>query len=344
MHPGKFTLVPALLLLFSASLFSRTPSAPIDTTQTACQRQAMRLLDEALALMQKHYYKKDSVQWSSLIAGAKEQLKTSGNCEEAYKTVNWCFGQLKENHSFLMPAPRAAVYNNDTTALAEKPQLKYLVGDIEGRLLDAHTAYISIPWVGTTDSTICHLVADSLQSLIARLDATGITKWIVDLRKNRGGNCWPMLAGVGPLLGNGTCGYFVSNTEKVPISYHDGAAMHGKYIRCRSTLAYKVKPANTSIAVLMGPRTSSAGEIVALAFRGKDQVSFYGAPTAGLTTANSTYMLSDKSMLVLTVCLEADRNGKVCEGKMLPDEIIDTDGPEKHDKVMARAKMWLDTK
>ena len=27
-------------------------------------------------------------------------------------------------------------------------------------------------------------------------------------------------------------------------------------------------------------------------------------------------------MLVLTVCLEADRTGKVCEGKIMPDETI----------------------
>jgi carboxyl-terminal processing protease len=151
-----------------------------------------------------------------------------------------------------------------------------------------------------------------------------------------------MLAGVGPLLGDGVCGYFVSNTEKVPISYKDGAAMHGRYVRCRSNKNYRTKSEGTRIAVLMGKSTSSAGEIVALAFKGKEHVSFYGAPTAGLTTANSTYMLSDKSMLVLTVCLEADRTGLVCEGRLVPDEYVDNDDTAKRDKVIARARMWLD--
>jgi C-terminal processing protease CtpA/Prc len=96
------------------------------------------------------------------------------------------------------------------------------------------------------------------------------------------------------------------------------------------------------IAILMGPRTCSAGEIVALAFKGKKQVSFYGAPTAGLTTANSTYMLSDKSMLVLTVCMEADRAGRVCDGRLMPDEIVDVNSSSKRDNVIAKARTWLD--
>ncbi|HEY4149864.1 MAG TPA: S41 family peptidase [Chitinophagaceae bacterium] len=341
MHPGKFTLITALLFLCMVTLYGHP--LPEDTSKSPCQLRAMHLLDEALDLMQKHYYKKRGVDWDSLVAGAKARLCASGGCDEAYQTINWCFDQLQESHSFIMQPQRAAVYNYDTASLKEKPSLKDLVGEIEGRLLDDGIAYITVPWVGTTDSLICTAIADSLQGLIARLDGKGARKWIVDLRKNSGGNCWPMLAGIGPLLGDGTCGYFVSNSERVPISYSDGAAMHGKYIRCRCTKVYKRKTDSARIAVLVGPRTCSSGEIVALAFKGKDQVSFYGQPTAGLTTANSTYMLSDKSMLVLTVCLEADRTGRVCEGKLVPDEIVNTDsGSRQSDKAIARARMWLD--
>ena len=341
MHPGKFILVPAFLFLFLTSLYSR--ALPSDTSKSPCQLRALHLLDEALDLMQKHYYKKRGVEWDSLIANARARLCASGSCDEAYQTINWCFGQLQESHSFIMQPTRAAVYNYDTAALKEKPALKDLVGEIEGRLLGNGIAYITVPWVGTTDSAICTAVADSLQQTIARLDGQGAHKWIVDLRKNSGGNCWPMLAGIGPLLGDGTCGYFVSRTEKVAISYSDGAAMQGKYTRCRCSKTYKRKTDSIRIAVLMGPRTCSSGEIVALAFKGKAEVSFYGQPTAGLTTANSTYTLSDKSMLVLTVCMEADRTGRVCEGRLVPDEIVSTDnGSRQNDKVIARASMWLD--
>jgi len=167
MPPGKFILFSALLLLCASPLYSRDySSSPPDTSKSACQAQAMRLLTEAMDLMQKHYYKKDRVQWDTLIAEAKAKLVASGSCEEAWQTIDWCFGQLKENHSFIMPPSRAAVYNYDTASLKVKPSLKDLVGEIEGKLLDNGIAYITVPWVGTTDSIICAAVADSLQQLL----------------------------------------------------------------------------------------------------------------------------------------------------------------------------------
>ncbi|MBS1567504.1 MAG: hypothetical protein JST39_24180, partial [Bacteroidetes bacterium] len=340
--PGKLTILPVLLLLYTTPLFSRPYTLPADTGKSPCQLQAMQRLDEALALMQKHYYRKNGVQWDSLVTYAKNRLNNSSTCEEAFETIDWCFRQMHENHSFVMPPARAAEYNGNASPTTEKPKLENLVGKLEGILLDDGTGYINIPWVGTTDSLICAQVADSIQAIIARLDEKNIRKWIVDLRANRGGNCWPMLAGVGPLLGEGVCAYFVTNREKTPIIYKDGAAMLGRNIRCQSNRNYKTKAVNPKIAVLMGNRTCSAGEIVALAFRGKEQVSFYGSPTAGLTTGNNTYMLSDKSMLVLAISMEADRRGTICEGRLVPDEIVEADDRTHRDKVISRARMWLD--
>jgi C-terminal processing protease CtpA/Prc len=186
-------------------------------------------------------------------------------------------------------------------------------------------------------------IADSLQALIAKLDTKGVSRWIIDLRKNSGGNCWPMLAGIGPLLGDGVCGYFVNGEERIPITYRNGAACQGKHVFCRvSKEAYRTQHEIKSIVVLTGRRTVSAGEIIALAFSGREQTYLLGEPTAGLTTANATYSLSDHSMLVLTVCKEADHTGKICEGSIFPDKIIRPAavGPEE-DPVKSAAIDWL---
>ena len=81
---------------------------------------------------------------------------------------------------------------------------------------------------------------------------------------------------------------------------------------------------------------------MALAFKGKEQTYLYGQPTAGLTTANTTYNLSDRSMLVLTVCREADRNGNLVEGKIVPDQVFPLSEEEKaEDLALNAAVMWL---
>jgi carboxyl-terminal processing protease len=250
-----------------------------------------------------------------------------------------------------MPPKKAGQYNYDAS-LAPLPPLSELVGEIRGEWLNDSIAYLTVPWVSTTDSFICMRIADSLQELIARLDNKGggdrgVTKWIIDLRKNAGGNCWPMLAGIGPLLGDGICGYFVNGTERIPISYRNGAAFQGKHVLCRvSKEGYRTQRQPKSIVVLTGKRTISAGEIVALAFKGREQAYLLGEPTAGLTTANATYSLSDRSMLVLTVCREADYLGRICEGSILPDRIIRpaSVGPVDEDTVKSAAVDWLQTR
>ncbi len=333
-----------ILLLFTTVAKGNGLMANSDTLSTRCIQQASQRLDEVFTLMQRSYYKKDDVKWDTLITSAKARLLAAGTCEDAYQTVNWCFTQLKEKHSFVMPVERAAVYQNDTARLRRRIHISQLMGELKGEVIPGkEIAYLTVPWISTTDSAICTMIADSLQKIIAGLDGNGISKWIIDLRKNTGGNCWPMLAGIGPLLDNGTCGYFVTGNEKVPISYRNGAALHGRHVRCRvSTSGYRMKQVKNRIVLLTGPQTSSSGEIVAIAFKGQDQALFYGEPTAGFTTANATYTLSDQSMLVLTVCLEADRNGKVYEGKIVPDQIIPSgEDTRTDDAAKSAAIMWL---
>jgi len=307
-------------------------------------QKAEKLLDEVLGFMQKTYYRKNEVSWPDLTTKAHEQLRSAGSCEDAYSSISWCFKELNEHHSFVMPADKAARYIGDEDA-GVSPNLAELVGEIRGEWLQDSIGYLTIPWVSTDDSLVCEQIADSLQAVIARLDSRGISRWIIDLRKNSGGNFWPMLTGLGPLLGEGIYGYFVSpSNERIPFAYRNGSAIQGRHVRCRvSHNGYRMLHDRPSIVVLTGRRTVSAGEIVALAFRGMEQTCLMGEPTAGFTTANATYSLSDKSMLVLSVCQEADRTGRICEGSIQPDKLIAAGAPAG-DAAKTAAINWLMTR
>ncbi|MGV9658891.1 S41 family peptidase [Streptomyces koyangensis] len=58
------------------------------------------------------------------------------------------------------------------------------------------------------------------------------------------------------------------------------------------------------VAVLTGPRTASAGEAVAIAFRERPDTRTFGDPTSGVPTANAPYPLSDGALVVLTTARE----------------------------------------
>jgi carboxyl-terminal processing protease len=337
---------------FAAPLHARLPirfgqpTLP-DTIALPCLEKASQLLTEALGFMEKNYYRREFIDWKTIGAQARERLQNAENCDDAYASISWCFKQLGEPHSFVMPPDKAARYAGDEEPAAT-PIMSDLVGEIKGEWIQDSIAYLTVPWISTTDSFLCERIADSLQATIARLDTRNISHWIIDLRNNSGGNCWPMLAGVGPLLGDGVYGYFVANDERIPIWYNDGSALQGRHVRCRVSEdhGYRIRSAHKSIVVLTGRRTVSAGEIVALAFKGREQTCLIGQPTAGFTTANATYSLSDRSMLVLTVCQEADYTGRVCDGRIQPDKYIAAEtnaGPEA-DPARSAALAWLQTK
>jgi C-terminal processing protease CtpA/Prc len=343
----KFVLpISILVLLLNHSLAAPIHSSQADTLSLPCRQKAEQLLDEALRFMEKNYYHRALVDWKDLAAQARQQLLNADNCDDAYASITWCFKQLGERHSFIMPPDKAARYDGDE--MLESPAgLSNLVGEIHGEWLTDSIAYLTIPWVSSSDSLVCERIADSLQTVIALLDTRHISRWIIDLRNNSGGNCWPMLAGIGPLLGDGVYGYFVASGERIPISYNDGSACQGRHVICRvsENHGYHTYAARKSIVVLTGRRTVSAGEIVALAFKGREQTCLMGQPTAGLTTANATYSLSDRSVLVLTVCQEADFTGRICDGRIQPDQLVPAaDAGSDPDPARSAALAWLQTK
>jgi len=332
----------SLLLLSFVSGFAQTP--PIrNSASLPCRQKAERLLDETLGFMEKNYYRRSEVSWPVLAAEAKARLREAISCEDAYSTISWCFRQLNEPHSFIMPPDKASRYAGETEGPDQPmPDLSTLVGEIRGEWLQDSIAYLTIPWVSTTDSLVCLRIADSLQTIIAHLDTRNVSRWIIDLRGNSGGNCWPMLAGIGPLLGDGVYGYFVRGDQRVPISYRDGSAFEGRHVLCRvSNRGYRTRNDHKSIVVLTGRRTVSAGELVALAFKGRAQTCLIGEPTAGLTTANATYELSDKSLLVLSVCQEADHMGNICTGSIQPDRLVTVVPTAPEDAARNAALAWL---
>ena len=343
----KFVLsISILVLSLSHGMAAPIHSTHPDTLLLPCRQRAEQLLDEALRFMEKNYYHRDLVDWKDLAAKARQQLLNADNCDDAYASINWCFKQLGERHSFMMTPDKAARYNGDES-LEGPVNLADLVGEIHGEWLEDSIGYLTIPWVHTTDSLVCERVADSLQTVIARLDSRHVSRWIIDLRNNSGGNCWPMLAGIGPLLGDGVYGYFVASGERIPISYNDGSACQGRHVICRVSEdhGYHTYAPHKSIVVLTGRRTVSAGEIVALAFKGREQTCLIGQPTAGLTTANATYPLSDRSVLVLTVCQEADFAGRICDGRIQPDQLVPAgDAGTDPDPTRSAALAWLQNK
>jgi C-terminal processing protease CtpA/Prc len=212
-----------------------------------------------------------------------------------------------------------------------------------GRWLERRIGYLELPAiVGSAEQVQAY--AATAQRVLRRLDRRQIDGWVVDLRRNTGGNMWPMLAGVGPIAGAGELGAFVFPTEQLPWTYHAGQALLGPHILAQVDQPYDLRRPLPQVAVLLSRLTASSGELTALAFAGRPGAHSFGEPTAGVPTANDATELPDGAMVCLTVALGADRTGRAYDGPIVPDQPVGADWARfggTDDPVLQVAIAWL---
>jgi C-terminal processing protease CtpA/Prc len=296
----------------------------------------------ALDIMQAHSIRRHEIDWESFRSNAMEWMGNAQTTSDTYAALRRAIEALGDHHSRLVTpsnvSGQGVPFGTGITA-------------IDARLLPPGIGYVYIPSFSGQGSDATAF-ADALQDAVEELDSDDPCGWVVDLRRDVGGNMWPMIAGIGPVLGEGDLGSFVDADSAQTIWYYsDGAAgvrltngqeaVNASVSGAAYTLAASESP---PVAVLYGPNTASSGEAVAIAFRGRRLARSFGQPTSGLSTANATYPLSDGAHLVLTVAIDADRTGQLYGAELQPDQPVSwttIEPSSPYDTAAAQAKDWL---
>ncbi|MEJ2212071.1 MAG: S41 family peptidase [Anaerolineae bacterium] len=304
------TTTPAALLGASPTAQPTAPhTAPSPTASPAAgarpasepSAEAQAYLDAALDLMQQFSINRDQVDWDALRRKAQSWAYGAQTAADTYRAIQYALRDLGDGHSFLMTPEQVAQMQDGT--------LNATVPEPSGRLLDGRIGYVSLPAFAGQGQAATEY-ATAVQNIIRDLAAAAPCGWIVDLRDNVGGSMWPMLAGIGPLLGEGVAGMFVAPAgAETPWSYRDGQALEGDQVQTEiEGDACRLEPL-PPVAVLSGPATSSS-------------------------------VLSDGAWLLLTVSRFADRSGQVYGSMITPDEIVQQG--TGHDDATLRAGVdWL---
>jgi C-terminal processing protease CtpA/Prc len=269
----------------------------------------------------------DSLNWRQVSSElATLQLQKNDSLDKL-TILNFFINKLKvvgDNHSFysaISKAPKQARQTNEP----EKPESQYLGNGI---------GIIKVPMFMSPSSEKIKEFANSIRNQIKKLDTENDIKgWIVDLRNNDGGNMWPMIAGLNALFKDGTVGYFVGNKKSNGSEWN---IRNGKINLSKERVdTYKVKNLDSKIAILINSNTASSAEMTAVTFIGLPNARLFGQPSAGYTTANSDFNLSNGWKLYLATNLIADRNHKVYSNKVIPDFIVEIDTE------VSAAEAWL---
>ena len=308
-QPTVNTFLACLLWTTTCSLAAaQTASPPVQSDV------ARNYLESVIALTQTNSINRSQIDWPMV---RREVFSRAGGAQvpsDTHAAVHWLVSALGDRHSAFL----------DPVALKSLPARSAAVsGKPEGRVVDGRFGYVLVPTFGSPDQASIDQFATELQSVIASVEASKPCGWVVDLRSNGGGNMWPMLAGIGPVMGAGRLGSFKDPDGRgASWSYENGEAKSdgrtlAKTLNVPVTLHVEAPP----VAILVGPTTASSGEAVAIAFRGRSSTRLFGATTRGLTTSNRVFPLSDGSLLNLTTAAFADRMGTSYQTGVTPDEL-----------------------
>lgn len=326
------SIVAAVLLLVAARLPAQTP-------RPAMPDSVRDYVSVAMAVFRENSVHRSEVDWTSLEDSVFARAAGAQTPTDTWLALTWALRRV-DPHSFLRPSEKMmAAITGGTVSQAPQPGASRPLG----QLLDGIGLVTVPPHSGRNRPAY----VDSLRTQLVTLDSTGVCGWIVDLRENTGGNMWPMLAGVGPLLGAEMVGSFTDGPPGAGWRYRDGRSWLGdstppaEPLGWGSTPPRQLEHAEAPVALLVGKETASSGEMVLLAFLGRPNVRSFGDSTAGFASANKSVPLRDGATLVVTSSYPRDRLGRTYPLRIAPDEFVPPSDSAGRDASLRRARAWL---
>lgn len=321
------------------------------TMCTACRR----YLDEAIERVRReslvsHHLQLDQLANSLRLAatGSQDIRDMDGPLKELSRKI-----AEAESGAGLMPHGRyqtKAEYDASASDMQATQALlaegKAVARFFDSQLLNRRTGYIQLRFFLASDVAAGRAYANVLRKTIVDLHEQGATQWIIDLRNHGGGTLFPAIAALRPLLGSGAAGYFVDADGKQREAWLWGAPAASNGIADPYILG-EYPPfdgADNPVAILIDDKTSSTGEMIAVAFHGRCHTRSFGAETAGYITGVSGQLDAYGNFLGITSTYTSDRNGQRIFPKLMPDIAVlrDTLRQDETDPVLAAATAWLE--
>ena len=262
---------------------------------------------EAAVVLEKHHINAGRVNWVYLRSVALQ----SPMALDRRRAIQFLIDSLKEPHTRLVDRSET-----NLMARAESPNAQVVdaFASIKAEQRNG-AAIITVPTFNFGSRDAATKFAQALHDKITEMSRHRPKIWVVDLRANQGGNMWAMFAGLSCLLQQDTFGAFVEASGKrtqwrvshgQAQSVVDGipADVVGVVGQCDADIVKQPR------VVLTSSTTSSAAEGLVIGLMSSPAAKLYGVRTAGQSSGNSWFPLSDGSSLLVTSGQMVDPQGR----------------------------------
>ncbi len=297
---------------------------------------------EALKIAKETSLYRANVNWTVLEKAVLEKAKYAKTHLDLKPALDYLLASLMDHHGmYIYDHNLIGNYKNPNEMKTEHtPEFLENV-KFRAELLEGHIGYVRMRHLPMGDNVE---MAKEIRFKVDSLIKKGANLWIVDLRYNLGGNMYPMLEGLAPILGNGNLGGTVNKDEMIDAQWEikEGHFYYNN-IQMVPLNNETFEDQNYNVAVLISNHTASSGEVVATAFHGRRNTKFFGEHTRGMITNNAWQVISDKFISNIATGYFTDRNGTVFKEFIHPNEIIEfkVENDRSKDEAVVKASTWL---
>ncbi|MEM6265005.1 MAG: S41 family peptidase [Bacteroidota bacterium] len=338
-------LILCFSFLTSTLLGQNNPASVQDSIQV--------FYSELFNQLEQNYLYTESVDWQELQPHILSKALEANSFYEALEMCPVLFDSIKGDHTLLF-TERKLYQSTLKKELSQEQFHRNLLVEYAANpgfsveVLGDQCGYIFIPGMLLLNAPQEELDAkaqEMYRAIVAADSQHQIKGWIIDLRLNIGGNANVMLTGLYHLLGNGTT-YLELDANKHVTSRKgllEGTLYdnHQEIIHISPTLAPNPE---VPVAIITGLMTASAGEFVALGFRGRKNTLIIGEESYGLTTSNDLFELPFNTTMAITLSYGTDRSA-VFTNSIEPDVKVVKEADLEHllqDKNIIEAVRFID--
>jgi hypothetical protein len=276
-----------------------------DKNELTISPEAEEFLNEFLQVVENDFFGSYSYNYtwkkSQIDQAISDLTKSAQKIEDTYVALDKVFELIGDEKSYV-------VNSRGEIVAGDKNAFDCILGQKQTPTLPNNIAYldISTPLLSPEDMAI------AIQDKIRARELEGTDAWIIDLRSLREGSFEGMLAGLGPLLGDGVLGAFFYNDDKKEVwEYKNGASFIGGVQKVNVPNALEVLSPLPKVAVLIDRSTCREGEQLFAAILKRPNTQSFGNATAGRAFLEGQTSLAEGHKLHFVKAMLMDRENSL---------------------------------
>lgn len=311
------------------------------------KRELKAIIDSVIVTAKSTALNSRYVNWDSVETEMHKKVKYAKTVDDLRGSFELLLVALKDRHGlFYNPVTRSGIagypsYQDPEMPAAERVMKKSNV-KFDYKTLEGGVRYLKIASIPV--GADIEKEAQKIRSAIETLSREQSPLWIVDLRYATEGDLEPMIAGMGPLLGEGLIATVIDGKKKIRKLYevHNGRFYDNQRLVVNLPV-FTQDIRSAKVAVLTSKYTAGGAEILAIAMKGRKNTRFFGERTAGQITGTNYIQINKDLVMSISDSQYHDRKGNSYKENVKPDSFI-TFVPgvdDSKDRAITDAMAWL---